>query len=113
MTGTDRAALEEIDFRLRVLLPEEYQDSYQALEPAPMRAAGLKFDADGRFIRQYLPELARVPERYVHAPWTMSAEQQEAVGVKIGRDYPAPIVDHAQARAITLKLYAEAAAARG
>lgn len=48
MTGTDRAALEEIDFRLRVLLPEEYQDSYQVLEPAPMRAAGLKFDAGGR-----------------------------------------------------------------
>lgn len=72
-----------------------------------------KFDADGRFIRQYLPELARVPERFVHAPWTMSVQQQEEAGVKIGRDYPAPIVDHAQARAITLKLYTEAAAARG
>jgi hypothetical protein len=44
----DRAALEEIDFRLRILLPEEYQDSYDALEPTPMRAAGLKFDAEGR-----------------------------------------------------------------
>jgi sirohydrochlorin cobaltochelatase len=48
MTDGDRAALEEIDFRLRILLPEEYQDSYESLEPAPMRAAGLLFDTDGR-----------------------------------------------------------------
>jgi hypothetical protein len=48
MTEADRAALEEIDFRLRILLPEEYQDTYETLEPKPMRAAGLKFDADGR-----------------------------------------------------------------
>jgi sirohydrochlorin cobaltochelatase len=48
MTEGDRAALEEIDFRLRILLPQEYQDSYETLEPVPMRAAGLVFDADGR-----------------------------------------------------------------
>ena len=48
MTEEDRTALEEIDFRLRLLLPEEYQDSYETLEPVPMRAAGLTFDADGR-----------------------------------------------------------------
>jgi sirohydrochlorin cobaltochelatase len=48
MTDADRAALEEIDFRLRILLPEEYQDSYETLEPVPMRPAALTFDADGR-----------------------------------------------------------------
>src|SRR3954470_5839245 len=48
MTEADRAALEEIDFRLRILLPEEYQDSYETLEPVPMRAAGLLFDTDGK-----------------------------------------------------------------
>jgi hypothetical protein len=48
VTDADRAALEEIDFRLRILLPEEYQDSYDTLTPAPMRAAGLRFDAEGR-----------------------------------------------------------------
>lgn len=47
MTESERAALEEIDFRLRILLPEEYQDS-ELTEPKPMRAAGLKFDAAGR-----------------------------------------------------------------
>ena len=48
MTDADRAALEEIDFRLRLLLPEEYHDSYDALDPTPMRAAGLQFGGDGR-----------------------------------------------------------------
>ena len=47
MTEADRAALEEIDFRLRILLPDEYHDA-ELTEPTPMRAAGLIFDADGR-----------------------------------------------------------------
>jgi hypothetical protein len=48
MTEEDRRALESLDYRLRTILPEEYQDSYEAMEPKPMRSAGLKFDADGR-----------------------------------------------------------------
>ena len=65
-----------------------------------------RFDPDGRFIRRYLPELAAVPDRYVHAPWLMSKDQQSACGVVIGRDTPAPLVDHAQARRETLARYA-------
>ncbi|MDP1611510.1 MAG: deoxyribodipyrimidine photo-lyase [Sulfuritalea sp.] len=61
-----------------------------------------KFDAEGRFIRSYVPELARVPPKFIHAPWKMNAAEQAACGVVIGRDYPAPVVDHAQARARTL-----------
>jgi len=49
-----------------------------------------------------------VPSKLVHAPWTMRAVDQEASGCVIGRDYPAPIVDHARARAITLELYGRA-----
>jgi deoxyribodipyrimidine photo-lyase len=64
-----------------------------------------RFDPQGRFIRLYLPELARVPERFVHAPWTMSEAQQVQADVRIGRDYPAPIVDHAQARKAALEMY--------
>jgi deoxyribodipyrimidine photo-lyase len=61
-----------------------------------------KFDAEGRFIRRYVPELADVPPKFIHAPWKMSSADQAACGVRIGRDYPAPVVDHAQAREQTL-----------
>lgn len=64
-----------------------------------------KFDPDGRFIRSYLPELARVPARHLHAPWRMSAAEQEACATVIGRDYPLPVVDHAVARQRTLERY--------
>ena len=66
-----------------------------------------KFDPEGRFIRRYIPELAAVDNKYIHAPWKMGRVEQEALGMVIGRDYPAPIVDHAQAREETLARYAE------
>lgn len=47
MTSEERDALVELDYRLRIILPEEYQDSYEELQPRPMRSAGLKFDANG------------------------------------------------------------------
>ncbi len=61
-----------------------------------------RFDPKGKFIRRYVPELATVPDKYIHAPWTMPAETQANCGVLIGRDYPTPIVDHAEARQRTL-----------
>jgi sirohydrochlorin cobaltochelatase len=48
MALAEHSALEELDARLRTLLPEEYQDSYEDVQPAPMRSAGLKYAADGR-----------------------------------------------------------------
>jgi deoxyribodipyrimidine photo-lyase len=64
-----------------------YNPTKQALEQDPR----------GIFIRRWLPELAHVPPAYVHMPWTMPAEVQQAAGCLIGRDYPAPLVDHAAA----------------
>jgi len=61
-----------------------------------------KFDADGRFIKRYLPQLAKLPAKWVHAPWLAGAQKLAAFGVVLGEDYPQPIVDHAQARARTL-----------
>jgi len=64
-----------------------------------------RFDPEGRFIRRYLPELANVPDKYIHAPWKMPAAEAERCGVVIGRDYPPPMVDHARAREVTLALF--------
>jgi deoxyribodipyrimidine photo-lyase len=64
-----------------------------------------RFDAEGKFIRRYLPELANVPDKFIHAPWRMPVSAQSMFGVVIGRDYPAPIVDHAIARAATLERF--------
>jgi deoxyribodipyrimidine photo-lyase len=64
-----------------------------------------RFDADGTYVRRYVPELADVPGRYLAVPWTMPSEVQERARCRIGRDYPAPIVDHAQARLGALDRY--------
>ena len=61
-----------------------------------------RFDEAGAFIRRYVPELAAVPDRYIHAPWTLPPVELAACGLRIGVDYPAPIVDHAEAREATL-----------
>ncbi len=65
-----------------------------------------RFDPEGKFIRRYVPELAKVANKYIHAPWQMGQIEQEALVSVIGRDYPAPIVDHARARDETLARYA-------
>jgi deoxyribodipyrimidine photo-lyase len=51
-------------------------------------------DPEGRFIRRWIPELARVPDPALHMPWTLDRAAQAAAGCVIGRDYPAPVVDH-------------------
>ncbi len=61
-----------------------------------------RFDPEGRFIRRYLPELAHVPERHIHFPAGMKPLELQACGLRLGVDYPLPIVDHARARQRTL-----------
>ncbi len=65
-----------------------------------------KFDPEGRYIRRFVPELARVPDARIHEPWTMTAAEQAASGCRIGRDYPAPILDHAREKAVALEMFA-------
>ena len=54
---------------------------------------GKKFDPDGRYVRRYVPELRRLPDRYLHAPWEAPAEVLATAGITLGRDYPQPVVD--------------------
>lgn len=64
-----------------------------------------RFDPGGRFIRCYVPELAACPGKFIHAPWKLPPGEQRRCGLIIGRDYPAPIVDHALARVKTLEMF--------
>ena len=65
-----------------------------------------KFDAEGKFIRKYVPELAQLPNAALHEPWNAKPMDLLAANVTLGKDYPRPIVDHAEARARTLLRYA-------
>jgi deoxyribodipyrimidine photo-lyase len=71
-----------------------------------------KFDPHGEFIRRYLPELIKVPDKFIHAPWTMPFSVQEERGVMIGRDYPAPVVEHKVQRVRALALFKAASPRR-
>lgn len=68
---------------------------------------GKKFDADGEYIRRYVHELKDFPTEYIHAPWEAPELIALEGGVVIGRNYPAPMVDHKQARDRALEAYNE------
>lgn len=59
---------------------------------------GQKFDADGAYVKRWLPELAQLDAKYVHAPWEAPPLVLRAAGVTLGKTYPQPIVEHAFAR---------------
>jgi deoxyribodipyrimidine photo-lyase len=66
---------------------------------------GKKFDPTGDYVRRWVPELANVPDGFIHSPWLMPNELQLHYGVKIGTTYPAPIVEHGLARQRALDAY--------
>lgn len=59
---------------------------------------GQKFDPKGDYVRAYVPELAKLPAKWIHSPWEAPADILRASGVTLGKTYPEPIVDHHVAR---------------
>ncbi len=65
---------------------------------------GEKFDPHGRYVRKWVPELAGLPDQWVHKPFAAPAEILKDAGVRLGGNYPKPVVDHAEARREALLL---------
>jgi deoxyribodipyrimidine photo-lyase len=66
---------------------------------------GRRFDPDGVYVRRWVPELAGLPAEHLQAPWQAPAGELGAAGVRLGEDYPEPVVDHREARSRALGAY--------
>ena len=69
---------------------------------------GKKFDPDGMYVRRWVPELAHVPQSYIHTPWQMPLADQLACNFELGKNYPYPIVEHDFARRRALEFFRSA-----
>ena len=66
---------------------------------------GERFDANGEYVRRWVPELAKLDNKNLHNPWLASKTVLAEAGIVLGKDYPKPVVDHAKARAEALFAY--------
>lgn len=66
---------------------------------------GKKFDSEGTYVRRYVPELAKLPDQWIHQPWEAPGEVLRAAKVTLGESYPRPLVDHAVQRDEAMERY--------
>jgi deoxyribodipyrimidine photo-lyase len=66
---------------------------------------GAKFDPDGHYVRRWVPEISKLPDALLHSPWEASAAELADAGIRLGKNYPAPIVNHGVARERALEAY--------
>ncbi|MFC3125739.1 cryptochrome/photolyase family protein [Pseudoroseomonas globiformis] len=64
---------------------------------------GRKFDPTGDYVRRFVPELARLPDRWLHEPWEAPGTVLASAGIQLGRNYPEPLIRPAAGRAIALQ----------
>jgi cryptochrome len=81
---------------------------YRIYSPIPEGKTALNVEQDGAYIRRFVPELKDMPTKYIFAPWTAPKEVQQKAKCIIGKDYPAPIVDHAVVRKENLDKFKQA-----
>jgi deoxyribodipyrimidine photo-lyase len=67
---------------------------------------GQKFDPQGVYVRRWIPELAKLPDRWIHQPWEATTTTLSEAGVTLGRTYPYPMIDHRAARERALAAFA-------
>lgn len=66
-----------------------------------------KFDQDGDYIRKWIPEIAKLPSKYIHKPWEAPEEILHTAHVRLGKTYPEPMIDHMIARQRALAAFEE------
>ena len=66
---------------------------------------GEKFDPKGNYVRHWIPEIARLPDKWLHQPWNAPAEVLRSTGVDLGKTYPEPIIQHSIAREVALEAF--------
>merc|ERR1712176_89062 len=69
---------------------------------------GKKYDPEGKYIKHFLPKLAKFPSKFIYEPWKAPLSVQEECNCVVGKDYPFPIVDHNLASKENMKRMAQA-----
>lgn len=66
---------------------------------------GKKFDPDGDYVKRWVPELKQLDKKHIHTPWEADTQTLTAAGIQLDKDYPRPIIDHAEGRQRALQAF--------